>query len=118
MFPTLKNGDFALVFRAQNIKRYDLVVFKVKNKLYIKRIIGLPLENVLLSSDGVFINQQQLIENYLTPSSKNYSGREFNDVIPKDSYFVMGDNRKSSVDSRSLGMIKKEEIILKVFTGF
>lgn len=116
MSPTFHSGDMAFSMPIRKIRRYDIVVFKRKEKLYIKRVIGLPDENLRLIPNGVEINQRILYEPYLTEANRHYLRRPMECIIPKESYFVLGDNRRSSVDSRTLGVIKREEIIVKVFS--
>ncbi|WPC09755.1 signal peptidase I [Globicatella sp. PHS-GS-PNBC-21-1553] len=116
MAPTFHSGDIVLSKPIRKIRRYDIVIFKRKEKLFIKRVIGLPDESLRLSPKGVEINQRILYEPYLTEANRYYLRRPMECVIPKDSYFVLGDNRRSSVDSRTLGVIKREEIIVKIFS--
>lgn len=114
MQPTLYSGDVLLTIRAKNIKRYDLIVFKQKNKLYIKRVIALPGENIKINPPYTLINDLPLIENYLKADEQNQFRKKINQQVVSNTYFVMGDNRRSSVDSRVLGVIEKENIIAKV----
>ena len=121
MESTLSDGDNLIVdkitYRFQDPERFDIVVFPFryeKETYYIKRIIGLPGETVRIDSDGViYINDEELNE---------YYGREVivdpgiakNEItLGKDEYFVMGDNRNNSTDSRvaSVGNIHKKEIL-------
>lgn len=85
----------------------------------IKRIIGLPGDQIELQNGKVFINGQQLDEPYL-PSSTQTQGKTFLSdgqiyKVPSDSYFVMGDNRDVSLDSRYFGPIKRSQIVGKAF---
>lgn len=116
MAPTFKSGDYTLSKPTIKIERYDIVVFKRKEKLYIKRVIGLPEEHLRLVPNGVEINQRILYEPYLSATNRHYFRKALTCDIPEDSYFVLGDNRRSSVDSRTIGVIKREEIIVKVFS--
>ena len=118
---TLSDGDNLIVdkltYRFQDPERYDVIVFPFqyeKNTYYIKRIIGLPGETVRIDEDGViYINEKELTE---------YYGREIiadpgvarNEIkLGRDEYFVMGDNRNNSTDSRdpSVGNIHKKDIL-------
>ena len=66
MAPTFHSGDIVLSKPIRKIRRYDIVIFKRKEKLFIKRVIGLPDESLRLSPKGVEINQRILYEPYLT----------------------------------------------------
>jgi signal peptidase I len=119
MMPALKPGDGRLVncwlphFR--DYKRGDIVVIRApdKNELMAKRIIGLPGEHVQLRDGRVYVNGQLLPESYLEQGTKSYSRILRNHVITvgKSSYFVMGDNRAESEDSRSFGDIDRGDLV-------
>lgn len=126
MYPTFKNGEQILAekisIKFEDIKRTDIIIFKGetnKNILVIKRIIGLPGEIIQLKNSGVYINGSILNEAYLTPNTLTAEGKVLKNgveyKIPSDSYVVLGDNRKSSTDSRDWGYIKKEDIVGKAF---
>ena len=121
MESTLSDGDNLIVdkitYRFSNPERYDIIVFPFQyeaNTYYIKRIIGMPGETVRIDSDGViYINDKEL---------KEYYGREIitdpgiarNEItLGEDEYFVMGDNRNNSTDSReaSVGNIHRKNIL-------
>lgn len=118
MVPTLNVGNklFASrVYSPENLNRGDLVVFyfEPENKLYIKRLIGLPNDKIIINNGIVSINDEILIENYV----KNQE--EFNGEykVPKGKYFFLGDNRDNSSDSRywKNPYIDSEDIIGKAF---
>ena len=123
MEPTLQNADSLWVdkisYRFSNPKRYDIVVFPYqyeKNTYYIKRIIGLPGETVMISDEGdIYINGKVLNEHYgLEVIDTNHIGRASQEIeLGLDEYFVMGDNRNNSVDSRfdAVGNIQKKNIM-------
>jgi|AntAceMinimDraft_13_1070369.scaffolds.fasta_scaffold06816_4 signal peptidase I len=125
MVPTLTNGDYLIVDEisytlGNTIQRGDVVVFRFpddNNRFLIKRIIGLPEENVTISGDTITITKAdsteivQLNETYLNGPFSSYGTWELG---PED-YFVMGDNRRESSDSRSWGLLKKDLIIGKTF---
>lgn len=123
MYPTLKNGDHLIVTRQiEEFERFDIVVFQsdVKTDEYIiKRVIGLPGENVYIDKNSViYINGVELEEHYGAAVLVD-GGRaaELGGVLlGEDEYFVMGDNRNRSEDSRFelIGNVNKKDIIGKV----
>ena len=123
MEPTLHHGDNLIVdkitYRFKAPERFDIIVFPFQHKqdtYYIKRIIGLPGETVEINEEGViYINGEVLVESYgreiINPE---HLGRvEYPVVLGADEYFVMGDNRNNSSDSRlaEVGNIKRDQII-------
>lgn len=117
---TLKDNDVLIIdkltYRFSKPKRFDIVVFPIsEDEYYIKRIIGLPGEKIQIIDGKVYINDQQLNDPY-GYEDITYSGDASEPLIIGDTqYFVMGDNRNKSVDSResSIGMIDEEKIIGK-----
>lgn len=117
---TLHNGDNLIVeklsYRFSDPKRFDIIVFPPtgKKEYYIKRIIGLPGETVQIDEDGnIYINGELLEENYGKETIQN-PGRAAEPItLGDDEYFVMGDNRNNSKDSRSeeVGNVKRSQII-------
>lgn len=129
MVPTLQNGDYILTnkisYRFHLPQRGDIVVFKTHAnpaRDFIKRIIGLPGEKILVKNGKVFVNGKQLQESYLAPNTPTFSGsllkegKEF--IIPPKKYFVLGDNRINSSDSRDFGPISQEDIIGKAWLRY
>ena len=124
---TLHNGDNLIVdklsYRFHDPERFDIIVFPFQfqdNTYYIKRIIGLPGETVQIMDDGsIYINGEKLEENYGMEVIKPETiGRAAEPIeLGDDEYFVMGDNRNNSSDSRTdmVGNIKKENIIEKAW---
>lgn len=121
MEPKLSDNDNLIVdkitYRFKNPERYDIIVFPFEyedNTYYIKRIIGLPGETVHIDREGnIYINDTILEETYGREVIKE-PGRAYEPItLGDDEYFVMGDNRNNSTDSRdpSVGNIKKERII-------
>jgi signal peptidase I len=108
-----------LVYRFHDPRRGDIVVFKAPVRVeaacdaggaFVKRVVGLPGETVSMRKGHVFINGRQLNEPYLRPG---YRGRESGEWarIPSDGYFVLGDNRAMSCDSRRWGVVPRTNII-------
>ena len=92
-------------------KRYDIVVIKENNERIIKRIIGMPGESVKIVEGVIYINGEAIEDKYASSYTGDFSLDKFDlDVIPEDSYFVLGDNRIVSKDSRLLGPINKKKI--------
>ena len=124
---TLHNGDNLIVdklsYRFHDPERFDIIVFPFQfqdNTYYIKRIIGLPGETVQIMDDGsIYINGEKLEENYGMDVIKPETiGRAAEPIeLGDDEYFVMGDNRNNSSDSRTdmVGNIKRENIIGKAW---
>ena len=123
MEPTLYNGDNLIVdkisYRFRDPERFDIIVFPFKyaaSTYYIKRIIGLPGETVQIDERGnIYINGEVLIESYGREVIKpEYIGLAREPIVlGEDEYFVLGDNRNNSKDSRTevVGNIKREDII-------
>jgi signal peptidase I len=125
MEPNFHNGEYILtnkiMFKLKDPKRGDIVIFKSpsnKDIDYIKRIIGLPGETVTLIAGKYYINGQPLEEPY--EYNKPVFGGSFLHenlpvVVPQGEYFVSGDNRPGSSDSREFGFIPKEDFIGQAF---
>ena len=112
MYPTLKQNDLMILNKiglSGDINRWDIVVFKEDNKYIIKRVIALPSESVAYIDGKLYINKKQVDDNYSLSNTN-----DFNEIYLKDDeYFVMGDNRTVSADSRSIGPITKDQILGK-----
>ena len=123
MVPTLHHQDNLIVdklsYRFNDPERFDIIVFPyeyAENVYYIKRIIGLPGERVKIDENGViYINGKELIESYgREVIRKEYVGLAANEIVlGENEYFVLGDNRNNSKDSRwpDVGNIHREDII-------
>ncbi|MDT3697909.1 MAG: signal peptidase I [Thermincola sp.] len=118
MEPTLTEGDMIaankIVYRFSEPKRGDIIVFKYPldpKRDFVKRLIGLPGEKLQIKNSTLYINDKVTPEPYLPKSL------EFQDygpvTVPKDKFFMMGDNRNDSLDSRSWGEMPRENIIGK-----
>ena len=118
---TLRDGDNLIVdkisYRFHKPERYDIIVFPFQyeeNTYYIKRIIGLPGEKIQISEDGaIYINGKVLEESYGREVMEDPGQAEEPIELDDDEYFVLGDNRNASSDSRdpSVGVIHEEDII-------
>lgn len=116
MVPTLKDNQILLLnkfdYKFNEIERYDIVVIKVGKSEIIKRVIGLPGENIEYKSNTLYINghEEETIYNFDTDDFKLEEICSKCDKIPQDKYLVLGDNRAISSDSRIIGLIDKEDI--------
>lgn len=118
MNKTLSNGDILIlnkiIYKKNDIKRYDIVVIKLDDKKIIKRVIGLPNETVYVKNNKVYANGKILKNSFASTKTDDFDMKEIGLIkIPGDSYLVMGDNRDVSLDSRypEVGTIKKENIL-------
>lgn len=115
MEPNFSDGDYILIdeitYRFREPQRGEVIVFRNprnESEFYIKRIIGLPGEEVVVNGTEIKINGAVLDESYL-PADYGITGERVFD-LSDDEYFVMGDNRSQSFDSRSWGPLKRDEI--------
>ena len=118
MSPTLEHDEIVVLFKTNSLKRGDLVAFYYQGKILLKRVIALPEETVVIDGKGnVYVNEQMLEEPYVLEKSLGDCDLQFPYVVPAASYFVLGDQRTNSVDSRNsvIGTIKMEDIIGKIF---
>ena len=126
MEPNYHDGEYLLTdkltYRLKDPARGDVIVFKPpvsQDEEYIKRIIALPGETISIKDGKYYINGKQLQESYI-PSSiytngKSYLPNNTEKTVPSNSYFVSGDNRESSSDSRYWGFIGRESITGKAW---
>ncbi|MDQ0226997.1 signal peptidase I [Metabacillus niabensis] len=127
MDPTLKDGDRLFVNKTLKyigeIKKGDIVIIdgKEENIRYVKRIIGLPGDKVSAEQGEVYVNGKKISEPYLAANEEEAEEMgllltsDFEEIeVPEDKYFVMGDNRLDSMDSRNgLGLIESDRILGK-----
>lgn len=118
MNPTLTDGDVIVLVKTDHMKTGDLCGFYWQNKLLLKRIIGLPGDVVSLDEDGaVTVNGEVLDEPYVDELALGECDIRFPYQVPENRYFVLGDHRATSIDSRSsvIGCVEKSQIVGKVF---
>jgi signal peptidase I len=117
MEPTLNNGDRVFINKmVSEFKRGDIVILlypKDQSKSYIKRIIGLPGERLEIEDGKIIINGKRLDEPYISPEFLSHDSSPKPVMIPADHYFVLGDNRNHSSDSRSWGTVPHNLILGK-----
>lgn len=118
MEPNFKNGNYLIVdvvsYRFGEPQRGDVIIFRYPGNLstfYIKRIIGLPGDAVSFAGRKIFVNGSSLEEDYLPDETVTESPVKTEFVLGPEEYFVMGDNRAASFDSRSWGPLPKEDIV-------
>lgn len=125
MDPTLKDGQVLLLnkieLKTRGIKRFDIVVIdhplNPQDKYLIKRVVGLPNEKIAYRDGTLYVNDKEIKEPFLNQTTQDFELDELGVTkVPKDSYFVVGDNRSNSADSRYIGFIPKDEI--KGITNF
>lgn len=119
MTPTLEEGDIVLSLKTVELERGDVVCFYYSNRILVKRVIGLPFDTITMDEDGnIYVNgeTEPLDEPYITEKALGECDLEFPIQVPEASYFVVGDHRATSIDSRSsvVGCISREEIVGRI----
>ena len=117
MEPTLADEDIILLAKTNSFQTGELCGFYWQNKLLLKRIIGTPGDIIDIKEDGtVFVNGEEIEEPYVSEKALGECDLTFPYQVPENRYFVMGDHRTVSIDSRSsvIGCVEKEQIIGKV----
>ena len=113
MNPTYKNNDYLLVNRFDHeFNRGDVIVFETSNKgeYFIKRMFGMPGEKIEIKDGKIFINDNVFIDIYYNGKT----GRDISINLIQNQYFVLGDNRDRSIDSRDFGAVDKKDIMGKI----
>jgi signal peptidase I len=108
------------IYRFADIHRGDVVVFwypRDKSKSFIKRVIGLPGDEVEIRHGAVYVNGAKIEEPYLKPEFRDYDSLH-RVVVDQDGYFVLGDHRNSSNDSRNWGLVPRDLIYGKAVFGY
>ena len=117
MSPTLEEGQIVISFKDSEFEQGSLVAFYIGNKLLVKRVIAGPGDWVDIKEDGtVFINGEELDEPYVAEKALGQTDLEYPYQVPESRYFLMGDHRATSVDSRSsvVGCVAEEQIVGKI----
>lgn len=107
MSPTLSGTEIMMLNRLGEIDRYDIVVIEKGDEKIIKRVYGMPGEKIQVLDNKIYINDQEITDNYGDGSTSDTEAI----TLGKDEYFVLGDNREDSLDSRLLGPIKEGKIM-------
>ena len=117
MNPTLKNGDIMLLneIGKKSIDRFDIVVIDTEEDVIVKRVIGLPGDRIKYVDNKLYVNDKEVDEPFEHDVTHNFELLELGtDNVPINEYFVLGDNRNNSKDSRIIGFIKDYQIRGKV----
>ena len=117
MEPSLNDGDVVVLVKTDRLKSGDLCAFYYSNKILIKRVIGIPGDYIYIDKEGtVYVNNQQLDEPYIDQKAFGECDIEFPYQVTENNYFMMGDHRETSIDSRSsiIGCIAEDQIIGKI----
>ena len=109
MYNTLEDGDILLLYKMAKIDRYDIVVLdeEYDNEIIIKRIIGLPGETVEIKNNKIYINDEEIADDYTFGDTSDYEKI----TLADDEYFILGDNRLISKDSRYFGPVKESDLM-------
>lgn len=117
MEPSLNDGDIVLLAKTNRLESGDLCAFYYSNKILIKRVIGIPGDYIWISKDGtVYVNNEELIEPYVSEKALGECDLEFPYQVAENYYFMMGDQRATSIDSRSsvIGCIPEDQMIGRI----
>ena len=118
MEPTLSNGDIVVLTKTTIFGRGDICGFAWNNKILVKRVIGIPGDWIEIDTNGaVYRNGEKLDEPYAAQIAFGECDLEFPFQVPQEQYFVLGDMRESSIDSRNtlVGCVENDQIIGKIF---
>lgn len=130
MMPTIESGERLIInkvgYQMTEPDRFDLIVFHAtEDSDYIKRVIGLPGDEIAYQDDVLYVNDEEVPEEYLDDSIASSDGGPFTRdftlddlgldeaIVPENQIFVLGDNRRNSLDSRQIGYVKYEDIVGK-----
>ena len=118
MEPTLNDEEIVVLLKTTNMKKGELCCFSYQNKLLIKRVIGLPGDKISIDENGnVYVNEALIDEPYVTDRALGECDITFPCYVTDNHYFVLGDHRSTSIDSRSsvIGLVSEDYIVGKIF---
>ena len=118
MEPTFKNDNKIVISKIHKINRFDMIVFHAPNSEedFIKRVIGLPGDVVVMKDDSLYINGEEYLEDYVQANKDQiFEGQkltqDFEVEVPEGYLYVLGDNRRHSMDSRVIGVIDEKSVV-------
>ena len=117
MSPTLSNGDIVVTVKAGKFEQGDIIAFYYNNKILVKRVIATEFQHVSMDEEGrISVDGKQLEEPYIDEFDYGECNIEFPYLVPEGQYFVLGDHRSVSIDSRKqeIGCISEESIVGKL----
>lgn len=118
MTPTLENGEIVVTLKTADFKQGDVIAFYYNNKILIKRVIAGPADWVDMDEDGtVYVNEIAIDEPYVTDKAFGDTNIELPYQVPDGRFFVMGDHRSTSSDSRNtaVGCVSQEQVVGRIF---
>lgn len=117
MTPSLSEGNFVVSLKGADFKTGDIIAFYFNNKILVKRVIANPGDWVDIDKNGVvYVNNQRIEEPYVSEPAKGECNIELPFQVPESRYFVMGDHRSVSIDSRNtaIGCVAEEQVVGKI----
>ncbi len=117
MEPTLNSGDIVVLIKTQTPQRGELCAFAYSNKILIKRVIGIPGDYIDIDAEGnVYVNGEMIDEPYIINKALGQCDVEFPLQVPEKQYFMLGDQRDTSVDSRNtvIGCVTDSQLVGKI----
>lgn len=118
MEPTLNDEEIVVLLKTSKLTRGQLCCFSYQNKLLIKRIVGVPGDSIIIDTEGyVYVNGDKLDEPYVIDRAYGECDIEFPFNVTDNHYFILGDHRSTSIDSRSsvVGLVSSEQVVGRIF---